>query len=149
MSQTDARQQDVERLRAAYGALNEGVADAATAALAPDAVWCESAGLPDASTVHGRDAIEAFLADFLESWQEFSQEIEDVVVTDDRVALLIHLRATGKASGATVDARYAHVWTMHDGIGIRVEAFRDRESALVAIGAQAETGGAERPAIEP
>ena len=149
MSQTDVSQQDVERLRAAYGALNEDDAGAATAALAPDAEWCESAGLPDASIFRGRDTIAAFLADFLESWQEFRQEIEEVIVTGDRVALLIHLRATGRASGADVDARYAHVWTMRDGVGVRVEAFRDRDSALTAIGGHTADGDEGRPANEP
>ena len=32
-----------------------------------------------------------------------------------------------------MDARYAHVWTMRDGLGARVDAYYERDRALAAI----------------
>ncbi|HSJ18605.1 MAG TPA: nuclear transport factor 2 family protein, partial [Solirubrobacterales bacterium] len=88
---------------------------------------------PDADVYRGRDALRAFLEEFLESWDRFHQEVEEVVVVGDRAALMIHLTARGRGSGAEVNARYAHVWTLRDGLGVRVDAYYDRDAALRAI----------------
>jgi ketosteroid isomerase-like protein len=127
------RDSDVQAVRDSYEALNSGDIGATLAVLAPDAEWHESSELPDAGTFRGRDAVRAFLEDFLLSWELFHQEVEEVVVEGDRAALMIHLTARGRGSGAEVDARYAHVWTLRDGLGVRVDAYYDRDAALRAI----------------
>jgi uncharacterized protein len=127
------RDEDLQAVLASYEALNRGDIDGTVAALASDAEWHESPALPDAGVFRGRDAVRAFLEQFLESWQDLHQEIEDVVVEGDRAALMIHLEARGRGSGVEVDARYAHVWTVRDGAGVRVDAYDDREAALRAI----------------
>jgi ketosteroid isomerase-like protein len=38
--------------------------------------------------------------------------------------------AIGRDSGAEVNARYAHLWTLRDGRGGEVDAYYDREKAL-------------------
>ena len=119
---------DVARLKDAYAALGEGDESAALAMLAPDCEWRESAELPGAEVLHGRDAIADFLRHFLESWERFEQQVEDVVVEGNRIGLAIHLTAVGRASGVELDTRYAHLWTMHDGLGVRVDAYRDPEA---------------------
>jgi ketosteroid isomerase-like protein len=124
---------DVDAVRASYEALNSGEIEATLAVLAPDAEWHESSELPDAGTFRGRDAVRDFLEEFLKSWERFHQEVEDVVIEGDRAALMIHLTARGRGSGAEVDARYAHVWTLRDGLGVRVDAYYDRDAALRAI----------------
>jgi uncharacterized protein (TIGR02246 family) len=126
---------DVQALRDSYEALNEGDIDACIRVLAPDAVWSESPELPGTNNVRGREAIREFLVEFLDHWTDFHQEIEEVHVEDDRVALLIHQTAVGRASGAEVNARYAHVWTVRDGVGVFVDAYRDQADALRALGA--------------
>ena len=125
---------DAEIVRGAYDALNRGDVAGALAALDADAEWYESPALPETGSYHGRSAIQSFLQQFLQSWERFHQEPEEVVSAGDKLGVFIHLTATGKGSGAPVDARYAHVWTMRDGVGVRVDAFYDREAALAAIG---------------
>ena len=124
---------DVDTLRGSYNALNEGDVDAALEALDPDAVWRESPELPGGDEFRGREALRGFLGDFLAEWREFHQEIENVVPAGDRIAVLIHLIAVGRGSGIEADTRYAHVWTMRDGKGIRVEGHRDQEAALRSL----------------
>jgi uncharacterized protein len=124
---------DVDTLRRSYEALNEGDLDAALEALDPDAVWRESPELPGGDEFRGREALRGFLGDFLAEWREFHQEIENVVPAGDRIAVLIHLVAVGRGSGIEADTRYAHVWTMRDGKGIRVEGHRDQEAALRSL----------------
>ena len=124
---------DVDTLRRSYEALNEDDVDRALEALHPDAVWRESPELPGGDEFRGRAALQGFLRDFLAEWREFHQEIEELVVAGDRVAVLIHLTAVGRVSGIEADTRYAHVWTMRDGKGVRVEGYRDQESALRSL----------------
>jgi uncharacterized protein len=121
---------DVETVRGSYEALNRGDVEATLEALDPHAVWRDSPELPGGGEFRGREALRAFLTDFLAEWRDFHQEIEDWVVAGDRVALVIHLSAVGRASGIAVDTRYAHVWTMAGGLGVRVDAYRDPETAL-------------------
>jgi ketosteroid isomerase-like protein len=127
------REDEIDAVRASYDALNHGDIDATVDALAPDVEWHESPALPDAGVYTGREVVRGFLEHFLESWQEFHQEIEEVIVEGDRVALLINLTARGRGSGAEVDARYAHVWTIREAKGVRVDAYDDPEDAVRAI----------------
>jgi uncharacterized protein len=124
---------DVDTLRRSYEALNEGDVDGALEALDADAVWSESPELPGGDEFHGREALRGFLGDFLAEWREFHQRIEDLVVAGDRIAVLIHLTAVGRVSGIEADTHYAHVWTMRDGKGIRVEGHRGQEAALRSL----------------
>jgi len=136
---------DVERLKQAYTALGEGDQSAAIAMLAPDCEWFESAELPGVDAVRGRAAIAHFLADFLDPWERFHQVIEDVVVRGDRVGLMIHMTAVGRASGVELDTRYAHVWTMRDGLGVRVDAYREPAAARSALADESQAPAAPSP----
>lgn len=129
MPGTDAK----EAVLSSYAALNERDIDAAMEALAEDAEWHESDVLPDTGVYRGREAIRAFLTDFLASWERFHQTIEEVQEEGARLLVMIHLEATGRGSAADVDARYAHLWTVSDGRGTRVDAFYDRDTALAAL----------------
>jgi ketosteroid isomerase-like protein len=129
MPGTDAR----EMISASYEALNERDIDSAMEALAEDAEWHESEVLPDTGIYVGREAIRAFLTDFLASWERFHQTVEEVSEEGDRVLVMIHLEATGRGSEADVDARYAHLWTVSGGRGVRVDAFYDRDEARAAL----------------
>jgi uncharacterized protein len=121
---------DVETVRRSYDALNEGDVDAALEALDRDAVWRDSPELPGGGEFRGLEALGRFLGDFLAEWRDFHQEIEDAVLAGDRVAVVIHLSAVGRSSGIAVDTRYAHVWTMRDSRGVRVDAYRTPEAGL-------------------
>jgi len=123
---------DLRVLENAYQALNAGDAQAALHVLDADAEWHESSYIPDTGVYRGRAAIGAWLREFLESWEEFHQEVEEMFDAGDRVVLFLHLVAKGKLSGAIVDARYAHVWTMRNGKGTRVDGYVNREEALEA-----------------
>jgi uncharacterized protein len=136
---------DVARLKDAYAALGQGDQSAALAMLAEDCEWHESAELPGVATVRGREAIADFLADFLDPWERFHQVIEDVVVRGDRVGLIIHMTAVGRSSGVELDTRYAHVWTMRDGLGVQVDAYRDPEAARSALDDESHAPAAPSP----
>ena len=123
----------VDRLRASYEALNRRDIEDTMAVLAEDAQWVEHSELPEAGSYRGRETIRDFLLLYLDSWERFEQEIEEVRRTDECVLLFIRLTASGKGSGIDVQSRYAHLWTMREGQGVRVDAYYDREQALAAL----------------
>ncbi len=90
-------------------------------------------GPSDTDVYRGRPAIRSFLTEFLDSWERFHQTLVDLLQEGDRVLVLIHLEATGRGSAASVDAHYAHLWTLSGGRGTRVDAFYDRDEALAAL----------------
>jgi len=123
----------LDQLRASYAALNRRDIDGTVAVLDDDAKWVEHSDLPEAGSYRGRETIRAFLEHFLDSWDNFEQQIEDVREEDDCVLLFIRLTARGKGSGIHVESRYAHLWVMREGRGVRVDAYYDRDSALAAL----------------
>jgi ketosteroid isomerase-like protein len=125
--------EDVAVLRRAYEALNRGDAAEALSALDPGAEWQEHSTLPEAGSYSGRDAIERFLHGFMESWDRFHQNLERVEAAGDKVFLFLHVQAVGKGSGIEVEGSYAHVWTMRDGRGMRVDAYEDPEQAIALL----------------
>jgi uncharacterized protein len=127
---------DVEILRGAYEALNEGDIERALAVLDEHAEWCEHSDLPEAGLYQGRDAIRTFLKEFLESWQDFHQETEELIPGDGRVLIMLRSKVRGKGSGIAVEGQYAHLWTMRDGRGMRVDAYFDRKEGLRALKAR-------------
>jgi ketosteroid isomerase-like protein len=140
----------VGAIRDSYEALNRGEIDSTLAALDPKVVWRESPELPGAGEMRGTDAVRRFLEEYLESWEEFEQEVEAIERGGDRVLVSLHMRGKGRASGLEVDTRYAHLWTVRGGRGVLVEAYRDPEEGRVALGGLGSEGsGRERPASEP
>jgi ketosteroid isomerase-like protein len=123
----------VERIKDSYEALNRRDIDGTMAVLDQDAKWVEHSDLPEAGSYEGRETIRSFLENFLDSWDEFEQDIEEVHGDEDCVLLFIRLTASGKGSGIDVQSRYAHLWLMREGRGVRVDAYYDRESALAAL----------------
>ena len=121
---------DLDTIRDSYAALNRGDVEGALEALHRDAVWRESRELPGGDEFEGRAAIEEFLQDFMQQWDVFHQQVESTLSKGDRVLVNIHLTAVGRGSGAEVNARYAHVWTLRDGRGAEVDAYYDVDRAV-------------------
>ena len=88
---------------------------------------------PDAGTYRGgRVALDAWRR-WLEAWEEFSMELEDVIEAGEEIVALNRLRGRGMGSGATVDAEVGIIFECHRGV-IRRMVFCDRHEALEAAG---------------
>ena len=115
-------------VRSLYAAINARD-DRAFELLADDFEWHE----PERSLLGGshrgvaevRHALEAQL----EVFDEFHIEPEELHERDDRVAVGVRQRARGGASGAEVEIRIGHLWTVKDGRVVRLEVFAAREAA--------------------
>jgi ketosteroid isomerase-like protein len=128
-------QENVETVRLAYEALHRAGLDAFLEHLHPDAEYDITAAIgPYAGRYYGREAIRDFLADYFESWEYVRMDPEDLVeVGDDHVVVDLHMHMRGKGSGAQVAAHPTNVWTLRDGMAVRIAVHNDRDEALRAL----------------
>jgi ketosteroid isomerase-like protein len=90
---------------------------------------------PGGGTYHGHDGVRQLWSDVRGIFGEFRNEPEQFFdVPPDRVVAFVRICGVGKESGAPVEARIAHLFTMKDGKAIRVESFADRDEALRKAG---------------
>ena len=136
---------DADTVRGSYEALNRGDVEAAINALDEEAEWHESEALPDTGVYRGTRGDPRLPARLPRILAKLQQEVEDAREAHGRVCALIHLKARGRGSQAEVDARYAHLWTMREGLGVRVDAYYERADALAALEADPEGRKASEP----
>ena len=123
-------QANVEALRRGYEALNRGDLSVVLGLLDPDMEWHQPEPSPDAGTHTGRDSFERFLSSWIDSFEGFRVEPEQVVERGDRLIAVVRQSGRGRASGVQIEARIAHVWTVRDGVAVRWETVPEPEQAL-------------------
>jgi ketosteroid isomerase-like protein len=95
----------------------------------------EDPRFPEAGVYRGRDAAWSYFNQFVEQFDEFRFELEDVLdAGDERVVLLLRLHGRGKGSGAVFEARPGWIQTLRGSKVVRIEAYLDRGEALEALG---------------
>ncbi len=90
---------------------------------------------PDASVYHGIAACRAFVQgryDYFEQTGFVAAELIDA--PPDAVIAVGNLRATGRASGVTIEAPNTTLWTLGDGKVLRIKLYQSRAEALQAAG---------------
>jgi uncharacterized protein len=128
-------EQTIERLRQGIEAFNRRDLDGAMAPLDPDVELVSLKAVLEGSSYNGREGMRRLLEDMSEDWEQFQLSADEFVpVGDDRVLVMGHLQARGKASG--VEVNYAAAWlcNLRAGKVVRVRFYDDREEALAAAG---------------
>jgi ketosteroid isomerase-like protein len=91
--------------------------------------WLES------KVIRGRDRARQFLEDdWLGSWDSYEASVDDVVDAGGHVLVFWRQRMTGRGSGAPVHFDSAQVWTVQDGLILRIENYTERTEALEVVG---------------
>ena len=122
---------EVEFLRAGYDALARGDLETFTALsrerLAEEFefhhVW-------DGRVFRGFEGTMEWIADARDTWDEYSQEIAELIDLGDDVVVVLRLSARGGGSGVPVAQELAVLWTFEDGKAIRARSFTSKEEAL-------------------
>ena len=101
----------------------------------PDLVWdVSNLGWPEQQVYHGAEGAMQFLADWADAWDDWEMEVEEYVDAGERVVVIVNQRGRSKASGIPVEMRFAQVWTLRDGQGIRMQMYASPDEALAAVG---------------
>ena len=91
--------------------------------------------IPDAGHYRGRDGYLRWLAQWGESWSDWSLEGLDYrEARDDRVVVLFELRTTGKGSGVELTRGDAMVCKVRDGQIDEIVYYNDQARALAEAG---------------
>ena len=133
--------EDVERLRSAYEAYNEGGVEAIVERLAPQFQVRDRESSPDRQTRYGKEGIKQLFDSYMEAFDALRLEPEEFIDADDQIVVSLYQLARGKGSGAEVIGRIAHVWTLRGGEAVRLRIFADKERALEALAAEGTLPG--------
>ena len=90
--------------------------------------------IPDSGTYHGLAGYTNWLTNWGETFESYTMELERLVDAGDQVVSLIVMRATGRASGVSVERKDAIVSTVQDGKITRIDYYNDQAQALEAVG---------------
>lgn len=136
-----------------YDAFARGNIAAVLGALDPGAEWREadSSRYADGNPYIGPEAVAEGV------FQRLARDFEDFTATpthiiDGGIIVVVEGRYAGtvRATGAALDAQFAHVWQLREGKVARFQQYTDTRRWAEAAGAQPEGGGdAPRPGAEP
>jgi uncharacterized protein len=82
----------------------------------------------------GLSGVREFWRDWSATWSEYGSEVEEWIDAGEDVIAVMHLWGRGKLSGARVEARQSHVWTVRGGKLWRLRIYDTRDEALKAVG---------------
>jgi ketosteroid isomerase-like protein len=116
-----------------YEAIRARDYEAGFALLADDFEWHEPAQAFHGGTHTGFEEIRERLETQLEMFDEFTIEPEEFRVAGDRIAVSVRQRARGGLSGAAVEIRIGHLWTVRNNRIARLDVFAARDDALGAL----------------
>ncbi len=84
----------------------------------------------------GRDEFVAYMTRYWSIWNDYEQDMKEMIDVGDEVVVLLHEHARKRNSDADVERDVAIVWTVADGRRARFRAFASRADALRAVGVQ-------------
>jgi ketosteroid isomerase-like protein len=128
-------QENVEVVRQATEAFNEGDVEGSIAHLAPEFEYVATGSIPGAEGVYrGHEGWRRFLELFWGEFDEAHIEIRDLVASDDHVVATQTFQGRGKQSGVETSWDLWLVWTLLDGKVVRGQGFTSESDALEAAG---------------
>jgi uncharacterized protein len=129
-------QENVEIVREANAAFNRGDLDAFLEYCTDDVDFRAAEGaLDDHGPVQGKDALRAFMQDWLDMFDDFRAEpVELIDAGEDNVIAVMRISGRAKLSSVETDMTYAELSTLRDGKVARSRQFFTRDEALEAAG---------------
>jgi ketosteroid isomerase-like protein len=85
------------------------------------------------SVYHGREGLRKWFGDLHQEWEQFQTRVVKIDARDGRALLTVEIHARGRASGVVIDGDLYHLVEIRDGLILRLEAFRDRDTAVKAF----------------
>jgi ketosteroid isomerase-like protein len=108
-----------------YAAINARDRDTIKALTVPDIVVETTV-----EAYRGPEALLGWLDEGDDAFDDFTVELLGIEELGGHVVVSMRQRGRGKASGAEVDNRLTHVWTLRDGRGISLRSFAQHEDAV-------------------
>lgn len=95
-------------------------------------------------TFEGIEGFRQMWLDWLEPWETYHSEVDEMIDRGDRVLVLGRDRGRRRGMDLEVPLTSGSIWEVRDGLLARVEFFRDRDEAVAAAGLTAsDTSGTD------
>jgi ketosteroid isomerase-like protein len=127
-------EENVEIVRRAWRAFENGDLSGAIAALSPDLVTYVASPIPVAGTYQGPEGFLQVTIDWAEGFDDLLMTGEEFIDAGDQVVVRSLHKSRGAQSGVPVETTVWYVWTLHEGKAVRAEIFIERQKALEAAG---------------
>jgi len=121
---------DVTLVLNSYEAFARGDIDQAVAPLHPDVEWVEPDEFPHGGRRQGPEAVADYLRSSRALWAEFASEPTPHRRGDDIV--IVHHVSGRLIDGTPHDVTVADVFTVRDGVVVRMKAYADPAEALAS-----------------
>jgi ketosteroid isomerase-like protein len=88
----------------------------------------------DAGAYRGHEDFGRWLQDWGAAWEQYTIEPEEFIDADERVLVVLRVKATGLGSGVGLERQDGAVFTMRNGKVSALDYYNNREQALEAAG---------------
>jgi hypothetical protein len=127
-------QKNVELVRRGYEAFDRGDIQTVLSFMDSEIEARFEPSMPDWQPYFGRDGFMSFLQAWLEPWETYRIEIDELIDVGDRVLAVCREFGRRKDTGFEVEQGAHFVWTVSDGKAVRLDGFIHRSEALKAVG---------------
>jgi ketosteroid isomerase-like protein len=131
-----SQENNIEIVRDGLEAFNRGDLDAWFEYMADDIDYRAAEGaLDDHGPIKGKDALRAFVQDWLDMFDDFRAEaVELMEAGEDKVIVVVRISGRAKLSGVETDLTYAELWRLRNGKVAWGRQYWTRNEALEAAG---------------
>jgi ketosteroid isomerase-like protein len=131
---------NLELVRRIYEEFNETL-ELPRWALRDDVEWQPPSDEPDNALRLGADAVTAYVRDWASTFDDYRCAIDDLIEDGDCVLAPLHLHGRIGNGGQALSIPLTQVWTIEDGVVVRVREYRTIDEALAATGVDPERPG--------
>jgi ketosteroid isomerase-like protein len=100
----------------------------------PEIEWHTRVDLPDAGVRNGHDGILRLRAEWIEAFEDFHLELDELIDAGGRVVAVTRLCGRPRDGSQDLELHETQVWKLRDGKAVEVRAYRTRAEALEAVG---------------
>ena len=124
-----------DRLRTAYEGFGRRDIQAVLSMMDPDIEWDATDALAHTGMYCGHEGVTEYIESLAGVWEEFDLNPERFTESPDQAHVMVLGNVKGRlvANGQEVEARFAHVLQLEDGLVTRLKVCLDREAALQAM----------------
>ncbi|NEQ65228.1 MAG: nuclear transport factor 2 family protein [Symploca sp. SIO2D2] len=125
---------NLEIIKGLYQAFEQGDMPSILDVLDPNVEWTESEGIPYSGTFIGHQAIiDGVFQKIGAEWDNFQAHIDEFIDAGDKVITLGFDSGTYKATGKSMQAPTASVWTLKDGKVVKFVQYIDTLKVAQAV----------------
>jgi ketosteroid isomerase-like protein len=127
--------ENVELVRTALQAFNREGIDAIAPGIHPDFETTTPSSLAvEPDTYRGMEGIRRWMDAWGDTMDEVRFEADELIDGGERVVAVCRLVTRSATTGIELEQRVAMVWTLRDGLAVRLDPYATRDEALRAAG---------------